>query len=165
MDLRQKGNQKLARKVFLLAAYAVAVFEQLDLAVEPKAVSWTSDRDAMLDRHDGVVFDIASLMFWVLKSGRLERDGENQALIIERPHFTHVEPERTGANYMDPLIRMADYVAGTVADMSTECFDFSHPKFREVAQACFVESRNHVVVTIAHSGERLSVRRVGFVTA
>ncbi|HEU0153178.1 MAG TPA: hypothetical protein VFQ84_07530 [Arenimonas sp.] len=161
-ELRQKGNQKLARKVFLLAAYAVAVFEYLDLGVAPQAVSWVSDRDAMLDRHDGVVCDIATLMFWVMKSGRVDPVEGEQMRVIDRPTFIHVQPEKTGPNHMDPLIRMADYVAGTVADMSMKGFEFSHQKFREIAQACFVESKNHVIVTIAHAGDRFTVRRVGF---
>jgi hypothetical protein len=161
-ELRQKGNQKLARKVFLLAAYAATVFEYLDAAADPSKVAWASDRDAMLDRHEGVVLDIATLIFWVMKSSRLQRVPDVPTLMIERPHFMHVQPETTGTNYMDPLIRMADYVAGTVADMSMERFAFSHQKFEDVARGCFVGSRNHVIVTLAHVGDGFTVRRLGF---
>jgi hypothetical protein len=70
--------QKLARQVFLVAAYAAVVLNYLDLSAEPSHVSWISDRDAILQRHDGIVWDLATIMFYVIKGHRNPvADGEH----------------------------------------------------------------------------------------
>ncbi|KAF7962576.1 hypothetical protein AWV80_20120 [Cupriavidus sp. UYMU48A] len=66
----------------------------------------------------------------------------------------------TGRNYLDPLIRMADYMAGTVADMDLTEWGFSHPKFETVARHRLVDAANHVVIAVAWTGEGFRVRRL-----
>ncbi|WP_432262927.1 hypothetical protein [Cupriavidus sp. TMH.W2] len=155
-DLRQKGNQKLARKMFLVAAFAALLLDYLDQVAEPKAIGWTSDRDAMLERHDGIVWDIASLMFYAMKSSRAAPG----TTTVDRPQLIHVTQSPTGDNHLDPLIRMADYMAGTVADMDLAGWGFTHPKFEAVAQACLLDAPNHVVLSVAWVGDGFRVRRL-----
>ena len=157
-ELKQKGNQKLARKIFILAAYAAVVFDYLDLVAEPKVLAWVSDRDAMIDRHDGVVYEIATLAFYVLKFSRT--DGAS----IATPRLIHTLQESTGANILDPLIRMPDYLAGTIADMNLECFEFSHEKFETVAAGCLMGQKNHVVARVKWTGAGFTVQRLNWKT-
>lgn len=154
-DLRQKGNQKLARKMFIVAAFAALLFDYLDQVAEPQRIGWTSDRDAIIERHDGIVWDIASLLFYLMKSNRAS-PGQTT---IDRPQLVHVTQSATGENELDPLIRMADYMAGTVADMDLAGRGFTHPKFEAVAQACLVDAPNHVVLSVAWVGDGFRVRR------
>ncbi len=39
-ELKRMGNAKLARQVFLVAAYAAVVLDYLDLSAEPSNTSW-----------------------------------------------------------------------------------------------------------------------------
>lgn len=153
-ELRQKGNQKLARKIFILASYAAVVFDYLDIVAKPSYLAWVSDRDAMIDRHNGVVYEITTLVFFVLKFART--DGAR----IDTPRFIHTLQESTGVNMLDPLIRMPDYLAGTIADMNLECFDFSHEKFKAVAQGCLMAQKNHVVARVKWDGSGFTVQRL-----
>jgi len=157
-ELKQKGNQKLARKIFILATYAAVVFDYLDIIAEPEVLAWVSDRDAMIDRHDGVVYEIATLAFYVLKFART--DGASIAI----PRLIHTMQEITGVNMLDPLIRMPDYLAGTIADMNLECFEFSHAKFEAVAKGCLMGQKNHVVARVKWTGSDFTVHRLTWQT-
>lgn len=154
-DLQQKGNQKLARKMFIVSAFAGLLLDYLDQVGAPREVGWTSDRDAIIDRHDGIVWDIATLLFYCLKSNRVAP----ALTMVGEPKITHVTQSATGENLMDPLIRMADYMAGTVADLDLSTGACSHPKFEAVAQACLTDAPNHVVLSVAWVGDGFRVRR------
>lgn len=158
-DLKRKGNAKLARQVFLVAAYAAVVMDYLDLAVEPSNVSWISDRDAMLKKSDGIIWDIASIMFYLIKGNRCAIEGCVNDL-IEKPKILHIVPEERGANYLDPLIRMPDYLAASASDVNLHTFEFSHQKLRDIGVACFTESSNCVLCTLSWTDEGFLVRRL-----
>ncbi len=158
-DLQRRGNAKLARQVLLVAAYAAVVLDSLDVSVEPSHVSWISDRDAMLQRHDGIIWDIASIMFYVLKGHRLPVDGQSVKLIDE-PKLLHITPDESGKNYLDPLIRLPDYLAGAASAMNLKTAEFSHPKFAAIGSACFSESSNGVLCTLSWTGQGITARRL-----
>jgi hypothetical protein len=144
----------------LTAAYGAVVLNYLDLSAEPSQVSWVSDRDAILQRHDGVVWDIATIMFYVIKGQRIYA-GDQRLTTIDKPTLLHIRPDESGSNYLDPLIRMADYLAAAASDLNLNTFDFSHPKFASIGTACFAESANSVLCTLSWVGDGFLVRRVG----
>jgi hypothetical protein len=158
-DLKRKGNAKLARQVFLVATYAAVVLEYLDQSAEPAVASWTSDRDAILQRHDGIVWDIASLMFYVLK-GHRQHAVMPVPRMIDRPKLLHVRPEESGKNHLDPLIRMPDYLAAAASGLNLNTGEFSHPKLASIGSACFFEAANSVLCTLSWSGQGFLVRRL-----
>jgi len=157
-ELKRKGNAKLARQVFLVAAYAAVVLDYLDIGAEPSFVSWVSDRDAMLQRHDGIIWDIASIMFYVAKGDR--RSAGSDLNTIDKPKLIHIVPEESGKNYLDPLIRMPDYLAAAASDMNLQTFEFSHPKLERIGAACFSESANSVLCALSWTGQGFLVRRL-----
>jgi hypothetical protein len=157
-ELKGKGNAKLARQVFLVATYAAVVLDYLDISVEPSHTSLISDRDALLWRHDMVVYDIASIMFYVIKGHRRSSSGEINT--IDKPNLLHITPEVSGENYLDPLIRMADYLAAAASGMNLHTFEFSHPKLETIGSACFSESENSVLCTLSWTDHGFLVRRL-----
>lgn len=159
-DLKRKGNAKLARQVLLVAAYAAVVLDYLDLSAEPSHISWASDRDAILQRHDGIVWDIASIMFYIVK-GHRSVSANREFKTIDKPIIFHIRPEQSGDNYLDPLIRMPDYLAAAASDMNLHTFEFSHPKLAAIGRACFFESANSVLCTLSWTGQGFLVRRLG----
>lgn len=159
-ELQRKGNAKLARQVFLVATYAAVVLDYLDQAAEPEFASWVSDRDALLDRHDGVVWDIAAFMFYVMKGSRMP-SADGALLLLDKPRIMHVEPDRQGQNHLDPMIRLADYLAASASDMNLQTFDHSKPKLAEIGAACFGGSPKHIRCTVSWTGDGFLVRRLG----
>lgn len=159
-DLRRKGNAKLARQVFLTATYAAVVMDYLDQSAEPAHVSWVSDRDAMLKRHDGIVWDIASIFFYLIKGQRTSGNGVGITL-IDKPRFLHIVPEESGPNYLDPLIRMPDYLAAAASGFDFKAQSFASAKLDAIGRACFFEAENSVLCTMSWTGQGFLVRRLG----
>lgn len=158
-ELKRKGNAKLARQVFLVAAYAAVVLDYLDIGADPSHASWVSDRDAILQRHNGIVWDIASIMFYVIKGHRSPAAGR-EIKSIGKPKLLHIAPEESGKNHLDPLIRMPDYLAAAASGMNLRTFEFSHPKLETIGSACFSESANSVLCTLSWTGHGFLVRRL-----
>lgn len=158
-ELKRNGNAKLARQVLVVAAYAAVALDYLDISAKPSHVSWISDRDAILRRHDGIVWDIASMLFYKLKAHRTPDDG-GRVVLIDKPKLLHIAPEECGKNHLDPLIRMPDYLAGAASAMNLNTAEFSHPKFETIGSACFSESANGVLCALSWSGQGIRVRRL-----
>ena len=159
-DLRRKGNAKLARQVFLTSAYAAVVMDYLDQATDPNRISWASDRDAMLLRHDGVVWDIAALYFYMLKAERIARATARTVSHFDTPRLVHIAPEETGPNYLDPLIRMPDYLAAAASGLNFHTQTFDSEKLDAIGRAVFFESENSVLCTLSWTGDGFLIRRL-----
>ncbi len=159
-DLKRKGNAKLARQVFLTATYAAVVMDYLDQFADPASVSWVSDRDAMLKRHDGIVWDIASIFFYMIKGKRTKSDLMGVTL-IDKPLLLHIAPEDSGPNYLDPLIRMPDYLAAAASGFDFNAKSFASAKLDAIGRACFFEAENSVLCTMSWTGQGFLVRRLG----
>lgn len=158
-ELRYRGNAKLARQIFLVAAYAAVVLDYLDQVTDPALASWVSDRDALLERHDGVVWDVAAFLFYLMK-GRRTTTVEATVTRLSVPKIVHVRPEKEGPNYLDPLIRMPDYLAAAASDMNLQTLDHSKSKLADISTSCFAGSENHVLCTVTWTGMGFFVRRL-----
>lgn len=63
-DLGHKNvNAKLARQIHLVAAMLATLCNMLNHAVSARAIRWISDRDALFERHDAVVSDLAYVYY------------------------------------------------------------------------------------------------------
>lgn len=77
-------NAKLARQAFLVATFGAQVFKHLAVAKQPSQIRWISDRDALLDRHDGLVYDLAYVIILLFYSTALDRRDEG-ILLLDKP--------------------------------------------------------------------------------
>lgn len=153
--VRKQRSDRLIRQIFLVATFGSYVFDLLDIAKSPKAVKWISDRDAMFDRHDGLAFDLAFVIWLVSRSSRPGNPGAV-------PHLTFGLPGMDGVNDYEELIRLPDYLAGTLADLALPKIEFSHDKFPPIFKQLFVEASNNAVLQVTMSGDQLTTRRLGF---
>lgn len=152
---QKRRNDKLIRQIFLVATFAAYIFELLDLSRAPAAVRWISDRDAMFDRHDGLAFDLAFFFWLVVRSDRW-------ATSPPIPRLSFASPGMDGKTEYAELIRLPDYLAGTLADVALPEMVFSHDKFPPLFSQLFVDSSNNAVVQVLQDGEVLTTRRVLF---
>jgi hypothetical protein len=108
---RQGYNKKLIREILLTSSLGTSIMFLLQKYSSPSSIAWISDRDAIIDKFEGVVFDN---MYFGYESAVAEKPFEkvNTKIIF-------VEPERIGENYFDELIRIPDYIAGTLATIDT----------------------------------------------
>ncbi|WFR97504.1 hypothetical protein [Rhizobium tumorigenes] len=150
---RRSSNSNLARQIFLCAAFASVVCRHLAQKKRPKMVRWISDRDAMFDKHDKVAFDLVFLYFHLYRM----MNGQDAL----EPEFLFGLPGWDGKNEYAELIRIADYLAGTLADIKLPEMTSSHPKFEPVFQNLFVNGPNAALVEIlAREGGGVTARRL-----
>lgn len=150
---RRSRNSSLARQIFLCAAFASIVCRHLALKKKPKYIRWISDRDAMFDKHDKVAFDLAFLYF------HLHRMMNGQDAL--EPEFLFGLPGWDGENEYAEFIRVADYLAGTLADIKLPEMTFSHTKFETVFRNLIVNGPNAALIEVlARDGGGVTARRL-----
>lgn len=111
-EIQRKGyNKKLIREILLTSSFGASIMFLLQKYSSPSKIAWISDRDAIIDKFDGFVFD--NMYFWY------------EIAVADKPfekvntEIIFVEPEKIGENYFDELIRIPDYVAGALASIDT----------------------------------------------
>lgn len=152
---RKKRNERLIRQIFLVATFAAHVLELLDAVKAPTSIQWISDRDAMFDRYDGLAFDLAFLIWLVSRTSK-------SAAPAPVPKLAFALPGMDDVNDYEEFIRLPDYLAGTLADVSMPDLQFSHVKFAPLFTQVFVNSSNNAVVQIVAEREGVTTRRLGF---
>jgi len=60
------------------------------------------------------------------------------------------------------LVRLPDYLAGTLADLDSETMAVSKEKFDVVLNNVFVNSKNNWLVQLLSTGERITARSALF---
>ncbi len=159
-DFSKKNfNSKLARQIYVVSAFASVVFEVLTIAKKPKYIQWISDRDALLERYDSFVFDLSYFLFLQGYSAHFERKG-NSVLMLDTPQFIFPEPVKSGKNHYDELIRIPDYLAGTLADLDVSSNTFTKDKYNTILLNSLVNSRNQAVIYVTGKGNELSCKRL-----
>lgn len=158
-------NIRLSRQIFHVATFASLVFHYLDKAKAPSHITWVSDRDAVIDRGGGFIYDLSYFMFLaehirVLRHAALVND----IIQIDKPYFVYQIPAKSGINEYDELIRIPDYLAGTIADLDILNTEFSNNKYSTVFKHSIVNSQNHAIVHISGSGQNLHTKRLVYKT-
>lgn len=116
----------------------------------------------MIDHNDTVVYDLAYLYFILLSSSQqgLEPNAHG-LLMLDVPKIFFELPEKTGRHRFDALIRLPDYLAGTLADIGPD-MSFSKDKFGEMLQGVLLDSLTNCVVQLTSTGERISARYIQY---
>lgn len=156
--LRHTFNDNLLRKILLTGIFGGAIIYLLKLNSNPTKVMWISDRDAIIDKYDGFAFDFMYLMFSLLP--------EEKHLSKNLFDFIFNPPEPTGYNFFDELIRIPDYVAGTLASIDLE--DKTQiakmlQKHKLFVVGSITNSLNQATIKIKINGAGLSVYNIKWV--
>lgn len=163
-DLRKKHvNEKLARQIHLTASAIAITFHLLTKSTKAGFLRWISDRDALVERYDTVVYDIAYYYFLLLQSEHavpvISSEGRPLRSV---PQITFDIPEKTGKHRFDEMVRLADYLAGTLADLNSDSMSFSKEKFETVLRHVFVNSPNNWAIHLLSDTEKVTVRSAQF---
>jgi len=160
--IKNAKNLKLFRSIYLVSLLAGIVFFYLTIIKRPSNIAWVSDRDAIVQRHGGVAYDMAYLVY-ALEYTKLLAKGENPVMYLpEKPFFHFPAPEVSGENDFDELVRIPDYLAGTLADFDFKEKTFSKEKFWSVMAGSMVTSKNQSLIQVVDGGDHLTTRRLIF---
>lgn len=153
----KRPNSTLLRKIFLVSSFSAITHSLVNDVKAPLMIKWVSDRDAMFDRFEGVVFDLVWVLFQIMrrrKAGLLD---------VKRPQLIFVTPYMDGEKSYDEFVRLPDFLAGTLADMRLPHAMFSHTKFPPIFNDLLVKSKNNAILEIiAEPGGVTTARRIAF---
>jgi hypothetical protein len=156
--LRPTFNENLLRKILLTGIFGGAIVYLLKLNSSPSKVMWISDRDAIIDKYDGFAFDWMHSIFSLFPE---EKYLSNQIFdLIFNPS------ETTGNNFFDELIRIPDYVAGTLASIDLEDkskLETMQQKHKLFVAGSITNSINQANIKIEIKGAGLSVYNLKWV--
>lgn len=156
--LRSTFNENLLRKILLTGIFGGAIVYMLKLNSSPSKVMWISDRDAIIDKFDGFAFDWMFLMY--------SRLPEEKHLSNHNFDFIFNPPQPTGHNFFDELIRIPDYVAGTLASIDLEDktqLERMLEKHKLFVAGSITNSINQATIKININGVGLSVYNIKWV--
>ena len=163
--VRKQPNARLARQIHLASAFTATLFFLISGATKPGFLRWISDRDKLIEHNETIAYDLAYLYFILMQSTVSEpSSSSSETGVLQVPKITFELPEKTGKYRFDELIRLPDYLAGTLADISLVDMSYTKAKFGKVLQQVFVDSPNNWVVTLGSDGEKISVRGARFHT-
>jgi hypothetical protein len=155
---RKQLNAKLARQIHLASGFAAAMFYLVTQSTQAAYIRWISDRDKLIDHNDTVVYDLAYLYFILQSSSQQGLEPKAHGLLmLDVPKIFFELPEKTGQHRFDALVRLPDYLAGTLADIGPD-MSFSKDKFGEMLHGVLVDSLTNCVVQLTSTGERVSAR-------
>lgn len=151
---RKNFNQALARQIVIAASIAPVLFAFLYEAAEPAAILWMSDRDNMFNSHDGVIYDIAHMLY-IYHQAQRTIVTTSSAL----PCFIFPKHDDDLMRTMDPMIRMSDYLAGAVSDFNFDTGQFSSKRYHRIANWNLAGETNHAVITVDLKDNKLFTQR------
>lgn len=149
--LKSTFNEKLLRKIFIASCFGAVIIYMLKKHSHPTHIAWISDRDAIINTYDGFAFD--NMYFWYEFLATQEKFLPSELQIL------YIEPEKIGENFADELIRIPDFIAGTLAsiDLSTEVNKLQlQEKHKILLQHSFTDSFNHATIRLQKKDDYLS---------
>lgn len=149
--LKTSFNEKLMRKIFISGFLGAQIIRMLRKHSDPTHIAWISDRDAIVDTYDGFAFD--NMYFWY------EILAINEKFPFSDLQIYYIEPEKVGKNFYDELIRIPDFIAGTLASIdctSTVNFDDLQDKHKIILHQAFTNSANQATIRIQRTDSHLS---------
>ncbi|MBT2786508.1 MULTISPECIES: hypothetical protein [unclassified Halomonas] len=156
----KSANLQLSRQIFLVATFASVVFYYLNKVKSPSHIAWVSDRDALIDRGDGFIYDLSYFMFLAEHMRAPQGKQAERSTVMDKPHFIYPIPPKSGINDHDVLVRIPDYLAGTLADLDISANEFSKDKYYTVLEHALVNSRNHAIIHVRGGGQDIYTRRL-----
>lgn len=159
---RKQLNAKLARQIHLASGFAATLFYLVTQTTQAGYLRWISDRDKLIEHNDTVVYGLSYLYFILMSSRQPDLIPNEQGnIIINVPKITFELPNKVGENRFDALIRLPDYLAGTLADIGTD-MSYSKEKFGIIFDNVFIKSSNNWIIQLTSNDERISARSVQY---
>jgi hypothetical protein len=155
-------NAKLSRQIYFVSAFVSLMFYYLTIVKNPSHIAWVSDRDALIERYDEFAFDLAYFMFLGEYSNVFVNGSKSTPLLFNEPNIIFLKPDKSGKNDYDELVRIPDYLAGTLADLKMDDVSFSKDKYYTVLYESIANSPNHAILHVYGNANKLSCRRIGF---
>ena len=141
-DLNKNNfNLKLFKRICVLSFLSGYLTYKILLNSKSKNFVWLSDRDDMLSSNSGIINILyGSNLDGIIENKKYHLDGKIK--------LAFGEPEAKADMWYDELIRIPDYIAGTLADWDMKNNLVNKPKFVEMLETYFKKSQKNIILKL-----------------
>lgn len=141
-ELQKKSpNLKLYRHIVLISLLASYIAHMLTVEAKADTVIWFADRDKITEAYSSVAFDLFEMNHYGLCDYK-GVDGSITELGLG------IKDEGSNELWYDPLIRIPDYLAGTLSSWNMSANDVSKSKHAQILQKVFSENEFCAIIVI-----------------
>jgi hypothetical protein len=144
-------KSRLMRDMFLVTSIASVIAYLLTKWTNPRTVGWFSDRDNMISAYDGIAHGLFAINHGSICQHR-DVEFRNVQLRYGNPL---PDPKYPTQSWYDAIIRIPDYLAGTLAAYNYRENVTSGQKASEMVRGVFVNAANSLVITFERQGNLL----------
>ncbi|MEV4780127.1 hypothetical protein [Burkholderia sp. LMU1-1-1.1] len=146
---KRSASFKLFYRMLLTSMLASIVAYYVTREALCRAIVWLPDRDKIHDAFGGIYVDIFELNHWGLCLAELPE--------WRIPKIGYTDTKTIGKNlWYDPLVRLPDYIAGTIASWDTTINRTSKEKHAKVLDHVIADNPNCILVKFEMSKESWS---------
>lgn len=152
-------NWKLMRKIFIVSSIASVIIYEISNLNKAIAIKWVSDRDGIAEKFDSITIDLTFISYVYL----LSDFGSVPVIDLTfAPKLLFVTSKKGTEDDYDELVRIPDFIAGTVASIKNTNAEFNNFKYYPVYFGTVVNSYNHAIIAIDDKYNDFYIRRMLF---
>jgi hypothetical protein len=153
-------NWKLMRKILIISSIASVIFYEIIKINKPLGICWISDRDAMVEKFDGISLDLACSNYLYLFLG----DSSNAPFVdlAFLPKVNFLTSKKDTIDDFEELVRIPDFLAGTIAELKGTDYNFRHKKYYPVFFEAIVNAKNHSIIAVDDNKDDFYTRRMKY---
>jgi hypothetical protein len=150
----KKFNAHLFADIFLITNVVTVIAYLLTKWTSPRVVGWFSDRDAMITAYDKIANDL----FAINHSAICQQRGVEFRAVQLRCGDPRPDPHLPKQSWYDALIRIPDYLAGTLATFIYRegTFVGGQPKVLDMITKVLRDASNLSIIALERNGDRLT---------
>ncbi len=152
---KKSFNLKLLKQILIINFLASYIAYIISRETKVTNIAWFSDRDAILDSYQNIVVDL----FGMNHHGLCERDkidGSKIKIFIGKPD----NKENENQMWYDELIRLPDFITGTLSDYNFAEHLVSKPKFNSMMEGCIANNSNISILKLFFDSGLLKCSRI-----
>jgi hypothetical protein len=142
-------KSRLMRDMFLLTSIASVIAYLLTKCTNPRTIGWFSDRDSMITAYDRIAHDL-----FVMNHGSMCQHREVEFRNVQLRYGNPLpDPKFPKQSWYDAIIRIPDYLAGTLSAYNYRENTTSGQKASEMVREVLANAVNSVIITFEGQGD------------
>jgi hypothetical protein len=140
---RKSPNLNLCKNIIIISLLAGYISYMLTKEAEARTVVWFSDRDKIIESYNSIAFDLYEIYHYGLcDNAGINGETTKIGLAIKD------KDDSSNKLWFDPLIRLPDYMAGTLASWDLTSNLVQKDKHAELLQRVFADNSFCTIINI-----------------